>query len=303
MNILSLFDGISAGQVALNRAGIKYSNYYASEVDKHAISITQYNYPKTIQLGDVKNWKSWKFDSINNPIDLIFAGSPCVDVSSSKQNREGLKGKESSLFYYFVDILNAYNPKYFFFENVTSMRREDRDKISELLGCQPFAINSSVCTALNRPRLYWTNITDKIVIPPKSIFISDILQPDSEIESKYYLSQRAKDRLEIINHRAKSKGLGYKDCIIDSLNNSKFLCLDANYFKGPDGKRSVLLTNDLRNATPLECERLMTFPDNFSKFGLTLDKKVVSIADTNRYRAIGNSWSVDIIVEFLKKIA
>lgn len=302
MNVLSLFDGISAGQVALNRAGIQYSNYYASEIDKHAISITQYNYPNTIQLGDVKDWKSWKFDSINNSIDLIFAGSPCVDVSSSKQNREGLKGKESSLFYYFVDILNTYNLKYFFFENVASMRREDRDKISELLGCQPFSINSSVCTALNRPRLYWTNITDKIVIPPKSIFISDILQSDSEVESKYYLSQKAKDRLEIINHRAKSKGLGYKDCIIDSLNDSKFLCLDANYFKGPDGKRSVLLTKDLRNATPLECERLMTFPDNFSKFGLTPEKRVVSIADTNRYRAIGNSWSVDIIVEFLKKI-
>lgn len=301
MNVLSLFDGISCGQIALNRAGIKYDKYFASEIDKNAIKITQYNYPKTIQLGDVKNWKSWKFDSINNSIDLIFAWSPCVDLSSSKQNRKGLKGDNSSLFYYFVDILNTYNPKYFFFENVASMRREDRDKISELLGCQPFSINSSVCTALNRPRLYWTNITDKIVIPPKSIFVSNILQPDSEVESKYYLSQKAKDRLEIINHRAKSKGLGYKDCIIDSLNDSKFLCLDANYFKGPDGKRSVLLTNDLRNATPLECERLMTFPDNFTQFGLTAEKNVVSIADTNRYRAIGNSWSIDIIVEFLKK--
>jgi len=299
MNVLSLFDGISAGQVALNRAGIEYDNYYSSEIDKNAIAITQYNYPKTIQLGDIREIDPWQY---KGKIDLILAGSPCVDFSSSKQNRQGLKGDQSRLFWNFAAILKIIKPKYFLFENVASMPKIDKDTITEELGVESIFINSSLVSALNRPRLYWTNIPNISQPKDQKIYLSQILEPDSNIGAKYYLSQKAKDRLEIINRRARAKGLGYKDCIIEDLNNSKFLCLDANYFKGPDGKRSVILAKDLRKATPLEAERLQTFDDNYTKFRLTPEGKVIDIADTNRYKALGNSWTIEVITHILKKI-
>jgi DNA-cytosine methyltransferase len=137
MNVLSLFDGISAGQIALMRAGINVDNYYASEIDKEAIDVTQYHFPNTIQLGDICN-----LDTSTLPnIDLLFGGSPCQSFSNFGDG-SGFDGK-SGLFYQYVRVLKEVKPKYFLLENV-KMKKEWMNKISDLLGVQPIEINSSL---------------------------------------------------------------------------------------------------------------------------------------------------------------
>lgn len=129
MNVLSLFDGISCGQLALQRAGIKVDNYYASEIDKHCISITQKNFPNTIQLGDINNYESWDLPKI----DMIIGGSPCQDLSIAKKDRQGLKGERSGLFYKYVECLKKFKPKYFLLENNYSMPKESKEEITRCL--------------------------------------------------------------------------------------------------------------------------------------------------------------------------
>lgn len=131
LNVLSLFDGISCGRLALERAGIAVEKYYASEIDKYAIKITQSNYPDTIQLGDVKEID---FSQFIGKIDLIIGGSPCQDLSIAKSDRKGLDGSRSGLFFKFVEAVATIKPKYFLLENVASMSKADRDKITEILG-------------------------------------------------------------------------------------------------------------------------------------------------------------------------
>jgi len=187
-----LFDGISCGRVALERAGIKVDTYYASEIDKYAIKITQKNYPDTIQLGDVNNID---FTQFIGKIDLLLGGSPCQDLSIAKQNRQGLKGERSKLFWKYVEALNVIKPKWFIFENVASMKKEDKDIITKTLGVEPIMINSALVSAQQRKRLYWTNIPGIQQPKDKHIYLQDIL------ESEYT------DRL-------------------------KSYCIDASYFKG-----------------------------------------------------------------------
>ena len=129
MIVLSLFDGISCGRLALERAGIPVEKYYASEIDKYAIQVAQKNYPDTIQVGDVTklNWEDY------SDIDILIGGSPCQDLSIAKQNREGLRGARSGLFGKYVEALEVIRPKWFLLENVASMRNEDRDAITETL--------------------------------------------------------------------------------------------------------------------------------------------------------------------------
>ena len=132
-NVLSLFDGISCGRLALERAGIEVNKYYASEIDKYAIKITQSNYPDTIQLGDVREID---FTQFIGEIDLVIGGSPCQDLSIAKADRKGLDGSRSGLFFKFVEAIETIKPKYFLLENVASMRKEDRDKITEIFNAK-----------------------------------------------------------------------------------------------------------------------------------------------------------------------
>ena len=192
MNVLSLFDGISCGRVALERAGIKVDTYYASEIDKYAIKITQKNYPDTIQLGDVNNID---FTQFIGKIDLLLGGSSCQDLSIAKQNRQGLKGERSKLFWKYVEALNIVKPKWFIFENVASMKKADKDIITKELGVEPIMIDSALVSAQQRKRLYWTNIPGVQQPKDKHIYLQDIL------ESEY------------------TDGL-------------KSYCIDAGYFKG-----------------------------------------------------------------------
>jgi DNA (cytosine-5)-methyltransferase 3A len=165
-NVLGLFDGMSCGQIALNKVGIKYDNYYASEIDVHAIKVTQHNYPNTIQLGDIHNIKGSDLPKI----DLLFGGSPCQSFSSAG-NRTGFDGK-SGLFWEFVRVLNEVQPKYFLLENV-KMKKEWEDIITKEMGVEPIRINSNLVSGQNRERLYWTNIPNLTQPEDKNIKLSE----------------------------------------------------------------------------------------------------------------------------------
>ena len=178
MNVLSCFDGMSCTQIALRQLGYENINYYASEVDKYAIKVTQANYPKTHQVGDIT-----KIDPEKLPkIDLMVGGSPCQDLSFAGKGKGLIEGERSSLFFAFVDLLKAIKPKYFLVENVR-MKKEYQDIISDILGVQPIKINSSLVSAQNRVRLYWTNIPNIEQPTDRGIVLSDILE--EEVDSKY----------------------------------------------------------------------------------------------------------------------
>ena len=180
MNVLSLFDGISCARVALDVAGIPVNKYYSSEIEKNAIKVSKKNYPDIISLGNILDLKK---DMIKEPIDLLIGGSPCQDLSKAKQGRQGLKGSRSSLFYEYVRIKNEIKPKYFILENVASMKKEDKDIITELMGVEPVMFNASLVSAQTRKRYFWTNI--QFDLPEdRGILLKDILQPDAEVDER-----------------------------------------------------------------------------------------------------------------------
>jgi site-specific DNA-cytosine methylase len=278
MKVLSLFDGISAGQLALQRAGIVVDAYYASEVDKYAIQITQKNFPNTIQLGDVTKWREW--DIPWGEIDLVIGGSPCQGFSFAGKQLN-FNDERSKLFFVFVDICHRVadeNPKMrFMLENVR-MKKEYQDVISNQMGVQPIVINSNLVSAQNRHRLYWTNIPN-------------VTQP---IQTEYNV-------LDFID------GDGFPtSCGIDRVFKRKqiFNTLTATYWKGIRGSsrpavsiREGFLDADReahRMLTPTECERLQTVPIGYTD----------CVAKTNRYKMLGNGWTVDVIAHifsFLKE--
>lgn len=190
MKVLSLFDGISCARVALERAGIPVEAYYASEIDKYAIQISQKNWPDIWQLGSIVglSYDAGQFcralsnDESNTlgpnyicDIDLLIGGSPCQDLSIAKKNRKGLDGERSGLFWEYVRILHEVKPKYFILENVASMPKEAKDIISEALGVQPIMINASLVSAQQRKRLFWTNIPGVVQPEDRQIFLKDII--------------------------------------------------------------------------------------------------------------------------------
>jgi DNA (cytosine-5)-methyltransferase 3A len=175
IKVLSLFDGISCAQQALKELGFKV-DYYASEIDKYAIFLTQKNHPLTYQMGDVKNIGHHAWYPANG-IDLLIGGSPCQDLSIAKKNREGLDGKRSGLFWEYVRILKELKPKYFVLENVNSMPKEAKEIITKTLGVEPIMINAALVSAQNRKRLFWTNIPNITLPEDKNILLRDILEP------------------------------------------------------------------------------------------------------------------------------
>ena len=172
MNILSLFDGLSGGQIALDRLGIKVDNYYASEIDKYAISVAKHNYPNTIHLGDVQFVTQHTFGS--NKIDMLIGGSPCQGFSFAGKQLN-FDDDRSKLFFEYVRLLKELKPKYFFLENVV-MKKESQDVITDLLGVEPIKINSKSLSAQSRGRLYWTNIPNVTQPSDKGLLLKDILQ-------------------------------------------------------------------------------------------------------------------------------
>lgn len=308
MLVLSLFDGISCGQVALQRAGIKVDHYFASEVDKYAIQITQKNFPNTYQLGDVTkiDWTPFV-----GKVDLLIGGSPCIDLSIAKQNRKGLDGPYSSLFFKFLEALKTIKPKWFLFENVASMSEENKKLISSYLGAEPVMINSALVSAQNRKRLYWSNIPDVTQPEDKGIVVNDILEDGfiSVNNSKSNCLTSTAQRTSLRDFFEKSRfALATKPVRIGTLPNlgkgqanriysvqGKSVCLNAN--GGGSGAKTGLYKVDLpdgdyiiRKLTPTECERLQTLPDDYT----------IGVSDAQRYKCLGNGWTVDVIAHILK---
>ena len=248
MNVLSLFDGMSCGQIALDRLGIKVDNYFASEIDKYAIQVTKANYPNTKHLGSVVDVKGADLPKI----DLLIGGSPCQSFSfagkmkgmTTKCNQEILTLEDylklkndgfefqgqSYLFWEYMRLLKECNPTYFLLENVV-MAKKWKNVLSQTIGIDPIMINSSLLSAQNRKRLYWTNIginkanlfgSEQAGIKQpkdKGILLKDVLE--SEVDDKYFLSDKAIKRYERSNN--------YNKCID---NENKSMCLTSGYWKG-----------------------------------------------------------------------
>lgn len=179
IKVLSLFDGISCAQVALKALGYE-PEYYASEIDKYAITVTQLRNPGTKQLGSVTEVKGVDFKDL----DLLIGGSPCQDLSVAKVGREGLAGKRSGLFFEYVRILKEAKPKYFVLENVASMSKESRAKITEIMGVEPILINAALVSAQSRKRLFWTNIPGIEQPADRGILLKDIIDEGFVIDDK-----------------------------------------------------------------------------------------------------------------------
>jgi len=295
INVLSLFDGISCGQIALERQGLEIDNYFASEIDKYAMQITMANYPNTKQLGDVRNVTAEKLPNI----DLLIGGSPCQGFSFAGAGLN-FEDERSKLFFEFVRLKNELKPKYFLLENV-KMKQEFQDIISEQLGVKPIMINSSLVSAQNRERLYWTNIPVIGQPKDKGILLKDIIEDGECLKDKSQtilatlykenaksMIKRNKQGLLILKNiypkkgqngnvysifgkcKTLSAGVGIKGNGIGSSNAPKIESINA------DGWRKL---------SPLECERLQTVPDGYTKY----------VSDTQRYKALGNGWTVDVI--------
>lgn len=272
INVLSLFDGISCGQIALERIGIEAENYFASEIDDYAIKMCKQNYPNTKHIGSVVDVSATDLPQI----DLLIGGSPCQSFSTMGLYREGMGDKigfdgKSGLFWEYVRILKETKPKYFLLENVV-MKREWQDLITEALGVEPIKINSALLSCQRRNRLYWTNIPN--VTQPVDLGLDFRNIIESDVDEKYYLTERAIERVR------EKQGF--------DLVANKSKCLFATYYKNNSNSREgqIVETNGrLRRLTPKECELLQTLPIDYTK----------GFSDTQRYKAIGNGWTVDVI--------
>lgn len=282
MKVLSLFDGISCGRVALERAGIPVEVYYASEIDPNAIKVTQNNYPDTIQVGDVT-----KLDTSTLPeIDLLMGGSPCQSLSiTTSVKRQNLDGK-SKLFFEYVRVLNEVKPKWFLLENVASMKQECADVISSHLGVKPIFINSRAFSAQDRPRLYWTNIPVEPFISEHPSVLKDIMQ--DEVDEKYYyncgfdfhgLDKCVCATLHINGHD-----------ILKRVHSPYYKCHTLTAVCGGNQQKKVYDNGSVRKLTPIEYERLQTLPDEYTD----------CVSDGARYKALGNGWTVDVIAHIFR---
>lgn len=282
MNVLSLFDGMSCGQIALNRCGIKYSNYYASEIDKYAIKVTQANYPNTIQIGDVRHVTASQL----LPINLIMAGSPCQGFSFAGKMLN-FEDERSKLFFEFVRILKevqSINPDVkFMLENV-KMKKEHEQVITKILGVRPIRLNSSLVSAHNRQRLYWTNISVMSIPKDKNISLNDIL------ETGYY-SDREKSYCLDANY---NKGTNFKRYFFRGSRQLVFRNGYSPIIMDEETANQVMHTdgNKWRKLTINECEQLQNVPTNYT----------IAAPNGERYKMLGNGWTVDIICHILKGI-
>ena len=283
MKVLSLFDGISCGMVALERAGIPVEQYVAYEIEPNAIKISKKNYPQIQHCGDVTTADFTQYQGF----DLLMGGSPCQSLSIvQSKTRQHLDGK-SKLFFEFVRALEEINPRYFLFENVASMNEESKGVISELLGCEPIFIDSKLFSAQQRPRYYWTNIPVETVLPPEiPVVLKDIMQ--SDVPEKYFY-----------DHPLVNVDMEKQVCATMVHNNHEihkrvfnpdFKCHTLTTCGGGNTQKKVMDHGRARKLTPLEYERLQTLPDNYT----------AGVSDGARYTAIGNGWTVDVIAYILR---
>lgn len=295
MRVLSLFDGICCGHLALERAGIKIDSYDAYEIEKNAIKATETNFPDVIQHGDVT---IEDFTKYKGKIDLLIGGSPCTNLSMAG-NGQGLKGSQSKLFYEYARAIKEVQPKYFLLENVI-MKKEWEDIITNILGVEPIEINSSLVSAQNRRRLYWTNIPNVTLPEDKNITLEDILE-DIEFPNPAAIRGRRLNKATIVGRRLDKNGhrkdtdktIPITQCLeVRATNTDKSNCLttvDKDNVLTPlsIGRHPDAFKNNLpfRYYTTKEMCRLQTVPDDFLNM----------IPDSAARKALGNGWTVDVI--------
>lgn len=334
MNVLSLFDGMSCGQIALDQLGIQVNKYYASEVDKYAIKVAKKNYPHTIHIGDVTKVDGTKLDKI----DLLIAGSPCQGFSFAGKQLN-FKDPRSALFFEFVRLFKECAPKYFMLENVR-MKQEYQDVISEHLGVKPIMINSALVSAQNRVRLYWTNIPNITQPEDRRIVLKDILEKN--VDNKYYIPNNYKAHIKLDNeeYSKTTKRLGgymnegqgqriystfgksvalsalgggwgaktglYKIPTSGAVRGRQITPNSKEYTQmlelRKDSKTNTLTTSvkdnvilnnyKIRKLTPVECEKLQNVPYNYS----------ASITNAQRFKMLGNGWTVEVIKHIFKNM-
>ena len=299
MRILSLFDGICCGHLALERAGIKIDSYDAYEIEKNAIKATETNFPDVVQHGDVT---IEDFTKYKGKIDLLIGGSPCTNLSMAG-NGQGLKGSQSKLFYEYARAIKEAHPKYFLLENVI-MKKEWEDIITNILGVEPIEINSSLVSAQNRRRLYWTNIPNVTLPEDKNITLEDILE-DIEFPNPAAIRGRRLNKATIVGRRLDKNGhrkdtdktIPITQCLeVRATNTDKSNCLttvDKDNVLTPlsIGRHPDAFKNNLpfRYYTTKEMCRLQTVPDDFLNM----------IPDSAARKALGNGWTVDVIAHIL----
>jgi site-specific DNA-cytosine methylase len=281
MNILSVCDGISCGQVAFERSNIKVDKYYASEIDNFAIQITQKNYPNTIQVGDITKWREWDIDW--NSIDILIGGTPCQGFTFAGKQLN-FEDPRSKLFFDYVDILNhlkSINPNIIFLLENVKMSKENQDIITSFVGVEPIKINSNLVSAQNRQRLYWTNIPNIQLPQDKGTILKDIIR--TEDNNLYHLSKK--------HHSGFLKSYNWKHSEL----NGKAKPILASYYKQPPHCPYIPCEESesgFRMLSPIEAERCQTLPDNYTD----------GISKTQRFKCIGNGWTVDIISHILNYI-
>jgi hypothetical protein len=281
LNVLSLFDGMSCGQLALQKAGIKVNKYFASEIKPHAIKVTQHNFPNTIQLGSVLDVKASDLPKI----DLLIGGSPCQDFSSANKEKLGLQGEKSGLFYEYLRLLKECEPKYFLLENV-AMDDYSYAAISEMLGTYPTNINSELVSGQLRQRSYWTNIG------PESFDLfgnrySMIPQPrNKKIKFQDLLENGYTDRLKArCILESESRPLVSKDKLFRRYNELGFINI---VFDNPECKYN----ENIRILTQIELERLQTVPEGYTSILKRNDAACL----------LGDGWTVDTIAHIFSFI-
>ena len=291
MNVLSLFDGISCARIALENLGISVDNYFASEIDENAIKVSKHNFPDIIQLGDIRNIKSKKLPKI----DLLIGGSPCQDLSNA-QNGLGLDGNKSGLFYEYIRILKEVKPTYFLLENV---KNKWGDLMSEIVGVPFVHINSALFSAQSRPRYYWTNIDyPKFPLIHSDETIESILEKN--VEDNFFFDKigikEFINKIEINNKKTQDGIIKVfdlpKEILKDNERQRRVYSISS---KSPTilaraDTTKIYVNSKVRKLTPLECERMQKIPDNYTNF----------CSNTQRYKMIGNAFTVDVIMHFLK---
>lgn len=301
MNVLSLFDGMSCGQIALNRIGIKPDKYFASEIDNHAIDVTQYNYPNTIQLGDIRNLKGSDLPKV----DLLMGGSPCQGFSVCG-GRLNFQDPRSKLFFEYLRILQETKPRFWLLENVP-MKKEWQDIISDYMAVEPIKLNSSLVSAQNRSRLYWTNIPFAKNLPDKKLVLKDIIQHEVQDFLTDYVVPLEKHKSHnglicvgglskinkwLDNGKNLQRNFSQGERIYSIEGKSPTLSACSGGTAGPG---NFLITYDIhsmkyRKLTPVEAERLQTVPDNYTSVATR----------SQRHKMLGNGWTIDIIAHILK---
>lgn len=289
MRVLSLFDGISVAQQALKELRVEVDAYYASEIDKYAIKVTQHNHPGTIQLGDVNH--------INVPrhIDLLIGGSPCQDLSIAKRNRQGLDGERSGLFWEYVRVLRVCQPRYFVLENVASMPKEAKAFITAELGVEPIMIDAALVSAQSRKRLFWTNIPQVTQPVDMGISLSDVIDTGEDMCLQYRRSYWRANNSGKVPTLTSNMGTGGNN--VPYVYTGKSYPITATYYKAGNleysmkhGCRTLVIDNEqVRKLTCIECERLQSLPDLYTE----------GISNCQRYKALGNAFNCAVIKHIL----